>query len=74
MATPGHQEPKRASLWQVAKAVASAFFGVRRRAHHDAIKITPAQVIIVGLIAAATFVATLLLIVHFVLSRIGPGA
>jgi len=52
----------------------SAFFGVRRRAHHDAIKITPAQVIIVGLIAAATFVATLLLIVHFVLSRIGPGA
>jgi hypothetical protein len=74
MPMPEPQEPKRASLLQVAKTVASAFFGVRRRADHDAVKFTPVQVIIVGLIGAAIFVATLLLIVHLVLSRIGTSA
>ena len=74
MPVPEHQEPKRASLLQVAKAVASAFFGVRRRADHEAVKITPAQVVIVGLIGAALFVISLLLLVHFILSQVGTGA
>jgi len=74
MAAPENKDQERASLLQVAKAVASAFFGVRRRADHEAIKITPLQVIIVGIIGAALFVATLLLLVHFVLGRIGTGA
>ena len=73
MPAPNKQAPKRASLLQVAKTVASAFFGVRRRADHDAVKITPAQVIIVGLIGAALFVISLVLLVSFVLSRVGAG-
>ena len=74
MPAPDEQAPKRASLLQVVKTVASAFFGVRRRADHDAVKITPAQVIIVGLIGAALFVISLVLLVSFVLSRVGAGA
>lgn len=73
-ALPEHHERKSASLFQVAKAVASGFFGVRRRADHDAVKITPLQVIIVGVIGAAVFVTILLLVVHFILSRAGTGA
>ena len=73
MSVPEHQEPKRASFLQVARAVASAFFGVRRRADHEAVKFSPVHVIIVGLIGAALFVVILLLVVQFVLSRIGTG-
>ena len=54
---------------QIAKAVASAFFGVRKRDDHASIKLTPAQVIVAGIVGAALFVGTLLLIVHLVLSR-----
>ena len=74
MAAPENNNRKRASLLQVAKAVGSAFFGVRRRSDHEAVKITPGQVIIVGIIAAALFVISLLLLVHFILGRIGAGA
>ena len=73
MPAPNKQAPKRASLLQVAKTVASAFFGVRRRADHDAVKITPSQVIIVGVIGAALFVISLVVLVNFVLSRVGAG-
>ena len=65
---------KRATPLQVAKAVASAFFGVRRRNDHESIKLTPAQVIAAGIIGAALFVGTLLLIVHLVLSRANATA
>ena len=74
MSMPEPPEPKRATLLQVAKAVASGFFGVRRRADHDAAKITPVQVIIVGVIGAALFVLTLLLLVRVILSQLGAGA
>ena len=74
MPLPEHNERKSASLLQVAKAVASGFFGVRRRADHDAVKIKPFQVIVVGVIGAAVFVTILLLVVHFILSRAGTGA
>lgn len=63
-----------ASLFQVIRAVASGFFGVRRRTDHESVKITPVQYIIVGLIGAALFVLTLLLVVRFVLSQAGAGA
>jgi len=62
-------EKKRATPLEVARAVASAFFGVRRRDAHELIRLTPAQVIAAGIIGAALFVGTLLLIVHLVLSR-----
>jgi len=63
-------EPRRrgASPWQVAKAVASAFFGVRRRSEHESVELKPAAVIVAGLIGAALFVTTLLLIVRWVTS------
>jgi hypothetical protein len=65
---------RRANPLEVAKTIASAFFGVRRRAHHESVKLTPVQVVVAGLIAAAVFVATLLLLVNFILSRVGAGA
>jgi hypothetical protein len=65
------EAPKKAGAVQVAKAVFWSFFGIRRRAEHEAdlVRLTPVQVIVAGLIGAALFVATLLLIVRFVISQ-----
>ena len=65
---------KPASLPQVVKAVASGFFGVRKRADHESVRITPIQYIIVGVAGAVLFVLTLLLVVRFILSQAGVGA
>jgi hypothetical protein len=64
-------ELKDASPLQVAKAVFWSFFGVRRRAEHeeDLARIKPAQVVIAGLIGAAIFVSSLVLLVRFIISR-----
>ena len=64
------ESPRRATPLQVAKAVASAFVGIRRRAAHerDVVTITPVQAIVAGVIAAAIFVASLVLLVRFVTS------
>jgi hypothetical protein len=60
------KSPRKATPLQVAKAVASAFIGIRRRAAHerDVVTITPVQVIIAGVIGAAIFVAALVLLVR----------
>jgi predicted Na+-dependent transporter len=65
------QEPKTASPLQVAKAVFWSFFGVRRRAEHekDLAQIKPVQVVIAGLVGAAVFVLSLVLLVKFIISR-----
>lgn len=55
--------PRTASFGQVVVAVLSAFFGVRKRADHDAVRLKPMHVLAVALLAAATFVGTLLTIV-----------
>ncbi|HEY7743276.1 MAG TPA: DUF2970 domain-containing protein [Burkholderiales bacterium] len=62
--------PRKATPLQVAKAVASAFIGIRRRAAHerDVVTITPVQVIVAGLIGAAIFVTCLVLLVRFITS------
>jgi hypothetical protein len=62
--------PRKATPLQVAKAVASAFIGIRRRASHerDVVTITPLQAIIAGVIGAAIFVVSLVLLVRFVAS------
>jgi uncharacterized protein YcfJ len=62
------ESPRKATPLQVAKAVASAFIGIRRRASHerDVVTITPLQAIIAGVIGAAIFVAGLVVLVHFV--------
>jgi hypothetical protein len=64
------ESPRKATPLQVAKAVASAFVGIRRRAAHerDVVTITPLQAIVAGVIAAAIFVASLVLLVRFVTS------
>jgi hypothetical protein len=64
------ESPRRATPLQVAKAVGSAFVGIRRRAAHerDVVTITPVQAIVAGLIGAAIFVAGLVLLVRFITS------
>ena len=53
---------------KAALAVFWSFFGVRKRRDYDADaqNLTPARVIIAGLIGAAVFVSTLLLLVYLV--------
>lgn len=59
-----------ASFAQTVKAVAWSFFGIRKRAGYeqDAQKLNPVHVIVAGLVAAALFVLTLVLIVRWVVS------
>jgi Protein of unknown function (DUF2970) len=61
---------KRGSALAAAKAVFWAFFGVRKRAAHDSemVQLTPAQVIVAGVIGAAVFVLILILLVRFITS------
>ena len=54
---------------KAALAVFWSFFGVRKRRDYDtdAKDLTPAQIIIAGLIGGVTFILTLLLVVYLVL-------
>ena len=63
--------PRRATPLQVAKAVLSGFIGIRRRAahEHDAVTLTPVQVIVAGVIAAAVFVFSLIMLVRYITSQ-----
>ena len=63
-------EPRKATPWQVIKAVLSAFIGIRKRAGHerDVATITPVQVIVAGIIAAMVFVLSLVVLVNFITS------
>ena len=62
------EPPRKASPLQVAKAVLSAFIGIRKRASHerDIATLTPAQVIVAGIIAAAILVVSVVLLVRFI--------
>jgi hypothetical protein len=64
------EPPRKATPLQVVKAVLSAFIGIRKRAahEHDAVTITPVQVIVTGIIAAAVFVLSLVLLVRWITS------
>ena len=68
MALPDRPIDRRASFFDTLKAVASSFFGVRgRRAHEEDIaKLNPVHVIAVGIMLAAVFVFTLIMIVKAV--------
>ena len=61
---------RKATPLQVVKAVLSAFIGIRKSAahEHDIATIKPAQVIIVGIIAAAIFVLSLVALVRYITS------
>jgi hypothetical protein len=54
----------------VAQAVFWSFLGIRKRAAHerDAVTITPLQAIVAGIIGAAIFVLSLILLVRFITS------
>jgi hypothetical protein len=62
---------KTASPLQVARAVFWSFLGVRKRAEHekDLAQIKPVKVVIAGLIGAAIFVLSLVLLVKFIIGR-----
>ena len=59
---------KRAGFGQTARAVLWSFFGVRRKADYekDATQLNPVHVIIAGLLAAALFIALLIIVVNLV--------
>lgn len=57
---------RKATLFQVVRMVLSAFLGIRKRAEHEKIEVTPLQVIIVGVMAGAVFVATVVSVVQWV--------
>lgn len=62
------RKPTKSGPWQAAKTVFFAFFGVRRRDDHESLQLTPVQIIVAGLIGAALFVFSILMLVHFVTS------
>ena len=69
MLMPEPAEPRRkATPLQVVQAVLSAFIGIRKGAAHDRdmATITPVQVIVAGIIAAAVFVLCVILLVTFI--------
>jgi DUF2970 family protein len=66
-------EQRKASPLEVAKAVLWSFLGIRKRAAHesDIARLKPVQVIVAGIVGAIVFVAGLILIARFVVSRAG---
>jgi hypothetical protein len=57
---------QKATLLQVVRMVFSAFLGIRKRGEHEKIEVTPLQVIIIGVIAGAIFVGTIVSVVFWV--------
>ena len=59
---------KQASFVDVVKTVIAGFFGVRRGDAHEreTARMNPLHVVLAGVLAAATFIGTLLLIVRAV--------
>lgn len=65
--------PRNATLFEVVPAVLSSFLGIRkgRSMQKDAVSIRPHQVIVVGIVLAALFVVSLLLIVRVIIRAAG---
>lgn len=68
--TEPQSAPRKATPLQVAKAVFWSFLGIRKRAahEHDAVTLTPLQVIVAGVIGAVIFVLGLIMLVRFITS------
>ena len=60
--------PRRAGPLDVAKTVLYGLIGVRRKADHESVRITPLQVIVAAVVLVALFIFTLLTIVRIVTS------
>jgi len=65
---------RRTGFVGAARTIFWAFFGVRRRQHSesDAASLTPAQIVVAGIIGGAVFVLVLVVVVRFVV--MGHGA
>jgi hypothetical protein len=63
---------RKLSFFQTMKALAWGFFGVRKGAGYreDSARLNPVHVIVAGLLAAAIFVAVLVLIVRWAVSSL----
>lgn len=57
---------KTASLFQAVKMVLSAFIGIRKQGKQE-VRVTPLQVVITGIVAAAIFVFSVITVVRLVL-------
>lgn len=68
--TEPQNAPRKATPLQVARAVFWSFLGIRKRAahEHDAVTLTPLQVIVAGIIGAVIFVLGLIMLVRFITS------
>ena len=69
---PENPAARKGSLLMTVRAVAWSFFGVRRSADHaqDVAKLNPVHLVIAGIAGAGIFVATLVLLVTWV---VGSG-
>jgi hypothetical protein len=67
---PRNAAARKGSLLQTIQAVGWSFFGIRRSSDNavDVSKLNPVHLIIVGVLAAALFVASLMLLVNWVVS------
>jgi preprotein translocase subunit Sec61beta len=67
---PNQERPaqRRAGFGRTARAVLWSFFGVRRKSDYekDAAQLYPVHVLVAGLLAAALFVALLIVVVNLV--------
>ena len=59
-------KPRKATLLQVLRMVLSAFIGIRKRGEPEKIEVKPVQVIMIGIIAGAVFVGTIVSVVRFI--------
>lgn len=62
---------RKASFGATMKAVFWSFFGIRKRSdyEHDSANLNPVHVIIAGLIGAALFIGSLIMLVRFAVSQ-----
>ncbi|HUY03994.1 MAG TPA: DUF2970 domain-containing protein [Rhodocyclaceae bacterium] len=68
------QSPEQSGkVFQAARTIFWAFFGVRRRKHgeFDVANLKPAQIVVAGILGGAVFVLVLLAVVRFVVMSHG---
>ena len=61
--------PRTATLFQAIKMVLSAFIGIRKQSAREEIRVTPVQLVIIGIIAAVLFAFTVRMVVRLVLGK-----
>jgi amino acid transporter len=70
-ADPAHASPGSAGFLRIVATVLSAFVGIRKRSSAEAVhqSIKPAHVVVAGIIGALCFIAILVTLVRFIISR-----